>query len=72
MGQVKTMRNCRLTKVDNGYLVEISDPRDICRKQFVAKTLDTVLDIVRQWDDMPVEMRPDDANESCDMEETGE
>ena len=68
--QVKTMRNCQLTKVENGYLIQVTDPQSNDRQQFVAGDLVEVLEIVRLWDEMPVKPRSTKSMGDCnDMQE---
>ena len=70
--QVKTMRNCQLTKVENGYLIQVTDPH-ADRQQFVAGDLVEVLEIVRLWDEMPVKPRSTKSLSDCsDMQEIDE
>ena len=57
------MSDCKLTKVDNGYIVELSSMRIHPRKRFVAKTLETVFHLVMQWDATPEPAEEPDTGE---------
>lgn len=63
------MNDLRLSKVENGYVAEMSGGRIIPRKRFVAKTLEAVLDLVKQWDAAPEPAEPVGESDDDEMED---
>lgn len=53
------MTNLSVRRVENGYTVDMIGI-GTSRKVFVAKTIDTVLNLVRRWDTTEVRSREDE------------